>query len=231
MFGPLPAGAADLSVDELGEMMRKYGIHACCTLSTVGMLLDYNSGNGATRAACGEQASLLPVATLNPQTVFTDDGPYMRFKSDGFKIVRFFPMEQDWDAAYAPFRALAGRLEAEKLPIMVDVGGSGAATRLVDALARHPAPLILTGIDASAVAEAIAVMRTHSGIYIDTSHLVAVGAIKQVVDCVGAERVLYGSGAPSRPMASALGVLRNADISDDQRAQILGGNARRLLGI
>ena len=212
-------------------MMTKHGIEACCTLSTVGMLLDHHAGNSATRAACAEQSNLLPVATLNPQTLFTADGPFTRFKADGFKMVRFFPGEQGWDAAYAPMQVLAKRLEVEGLPIMVDIDRTGAATRQVDALVAHPASLILSGIDESTLAEAIALMRAHARIFLSTSHLVAVGAIKQVVESVGADRLLYGSGAPSRPMSSALGVLRYADLPAEQRAQILGGNARHLFNL
>jgi hypothetical protein len=231
MFGPLPAAASDLSVDELEGMMRKHGVRACCTLSTVGMLLDHNAGNGATRAACGEHPGLLPVATVNPQTVFGVDGPFARFAADGFKMVRLFPCEQGWPPDYSPCVALAKRLEVEGLPIMVDVDNPGDATRLVRALVSHPAPLILSGVDQSTVAEAVGLMRAHARIYVETSRLVAVGAIQQVVESVGAERVLYGSGAPSRPMASSIGVLRHAQITDDQRERILGQNARDLLHV
>jgi predicted TIM-barrel fold metal-dependent hydrolase len=231
MFGPLPAGAADLSVDELAEMMRRHGVQACCTLSTVGMLLDHNAGNGATRAACSEQSGLLPVATWNPQVSFAGEGPFSRFKSDGFKMVRFFPAEQGWDPAYAPMRQLAKALQADSLPLMIDVEKSGAATRVAESLAGNPAPVILTGVDETTIAEAVALMRDNDRLYLSTANLVAVGLVRQVVDSVGAERLLYGSGAPSRPMASALGVLRFAGLAGEQQAAILGGNARRLFGV
>lgn len=231
MFGPLPAAASDLSVDALEEMMRAHGVRACCTLSTIGVLLDPNAGNSATRAACQEHQSLLPVATVNPQSFFGVDGPFTRFGADGFKLVRFFPEEQGWEADYAPFIMLAKRLEVEGLPIMVNVDRPGAASRLVQAVVQHPAPLILAGVDETTLAEAIALMRAHARIYTVTSNLLAVGAIKQLVDSVGADRLLYGSAAPSRPMASALSVLRQAELSEGQRAQILGGNAKQLFNV
>jgi predicted TIM-barrel fold metal-dependent hydrolase len=231
MFGPLPAGAADLSVDELVEMMQRHSVQACCTLSTVGMLLDHNAGNSATRAACSEQSSLLPVATLNPQAIFTTDGPQFVFKSNGFKMVRLFPVEQGWDSSYAPLRQLAKALRPESLPLMIDVERAGSATRLMEALADHPSPVILAGIDETTIAESVALMRSHDRLFLSTANLVAVGLIRQVADSVGADRLLYGSGAPSRPMASALGVLKYADLAPDQRAAVLGGNARKLFGI
>lgn len=231
MFGPMPSGAADLSVDELAGMMRTHGVRAACTLSTVGLLLDHNVGNAATKAACGEAGNLLPVATINPQTYFGSDAAISRFKADGFKMVRFFPAMQHWDAAYAPMVVLAKRLEVEGLPIMVDVDRPGVASRLAQALVAHPASLILAGVDETMIAETIALMRAHARIFVETSRLIAVGALAQIVESVGAERILYGSGAPLQPMASVLGVLRHAGLSDQQRAQVLGGNARALLGV
>ena len=231
MFGPMPTGAADLSVDELTGMMKTHGVRAACTLSTVGLLLDHGAGNSATKAACGETNNLMPVATVNPQTYFGDDAGLSRFKADGFKMVRFCPDLQGWDAAYAPMVVLAKRLEVEGLPIMVDVGRPGVATRLVQALVAHPASLILAGVDETMVAETIALMRAHGRVFVETSRLIAVGAIRQIVESVGAERILYGSGAPLQPMASVLGVLRHAGLSDQQRAQVLGGNAKGLLGV
>src|SRR5918911_145496 len=103
LFGPLPAAATDLSVEDLAALMRRHGVRACCTLSTVGLLLDHNSGNAATRAACSENPSLVPVATINPQSYFGGNGGQTRFREDGFKLARFFPGLQGWDAVYAPF--------------------------------------------------------------------------------------------------------------------------------
>ena len=231
MFGPHPSAAADLPVDELQSMMEKHGVLTCCTLSTVGMLLDHTSGNGATRAACSESKHMLPVATINPQMIFDMDGPFTRFKADGFRMVRLFPDWQGWQADYAPCIAIAKRLEVEGLPLYVDIDGSGTATRLVNALVAHPSALILGSITQDTVAEAITLMRSHSRIFVETSQLVAVGAIRQVAESVGAERLLYGSGAPARPMASGLAAVKHAGLTDTQTEQILGGNARELLGI
>jgi len=231
MFGPMPAGASDLSVDELQQMMTKHGIGSCCTLSTVGLLLDHNAGNGATRAACSENSALIPVATINPQSYFGQDGAFLKFKADGYRLVRFFPGPQKWVTNYAPLTVLAKRLEVEGLPIMVDISQPGMASSLVDSLVSHPSSLILAGVDHRTASEAVALMRAHARVYIETSQLNAVGAIKTIIDAVGADRVLYGSGAPLRPMASGLNVIKFAGLSDDQLAKVLGGNARQLLEI
>ena len=81
-------------------------------------------------------------------------------------------------------------------------------------------------LDHRTLAEAVALMRAYDSIHLETSTLLATGALKQVIDWVGAERVLYGSGAPARPMAAAFGAVRYADLSDEHRALVLGGNAK-----
>src|ERR687884_451931 len=106
LFGPWPAAASDLSVEDLAGLMHRHGVGTCCTLSTVGLLLDHQAGNAATRAACAENPRLAPVATINPQCYFGGDAGLARLRADGFKLARFFPGLQGWDVDYAPFIAL-----------------------------------------------------------------------------------------------------------------------------
>ncbi len=229
LFGPMPSAASDLSVDELTALMQRHSVSACCTLSTVGLLLDHNAGNSATRAACSENRSLIPTATINPQSFFGGDGPHLRFKADGFRLVRFFPGAQGWDVDYASFVAAVKSLEPQKLPVIVDIDRSGVATRVVRAVADYAGEVILAGIEDRTLSEAIALMRDHAKVYVETSNLLATGAIKHLVGCVGADRILYGSGAPARPIASGLNVLKHSGLTDGELVQVLSGNAKKML--
>lgn len=230
-FGPLPAAASDLSVDDLMAMMRQHSLRACCTLSTVGMLLDHNMGNAATRAACSEHPELMAVATVNPQAYYGGDGAWTNLRGAGFRMVRLFPAFQKWDPGYAAFIALANDLAADGLPMMVDIASVGEASRVVTSLGRYPGTVILAGVTAQTMAEAIALMRANPAVSIETSRLLATGALKHVVGCVGAERVFFGSGAPAQPMASSLSIAYQSGLTADELAQVLGGNAARLFGL
>ena len=55
------------------------------------------------------------------------------------------------------------------------------------------------------------------------------GIVETAVRELGAERVLYGSDIPGRSFASQLGKVFSADLTEAQRALILGENLRRLL--
>lgn len=231
LFGPHPAAASDLSVDDLGALMKEHSVGLCCTLSTVGILLDHNAGNSATKAACSENSALAPAATINPLAYSGGDGLEDRLKSDGFKFVRFFPDLQGWDVDFAPFSLAAEQLGASGLPLMIDIERPGVATRAVERLGQYSAPIILAAHSERTLAESVVLMRKHNHVYVDSSGLLATGAIKLVADGVGAERILFGSGAPARPMASSLAVLNHSGLSDEQKHLILGGNAKRLLGL
>jgi len=231
LFGPLPASSTDLPVDELGVLMQKHGVGACCTMSTVGMLLDHTSGNAATLAACRETSSLIPVGTVNPLCYFGGEGPAQQFVDDGFRLIRFFPAQQGWPLRFAPFRTLLRTLTDRHLPVMVNVSCPGDATELADLTQGLSCRMILAGVDDRQVAEAIAVLRAHAGFYAETSGLAAAGAVKLLVAGVGPERVLFGSAAPAQPMGSALAAVRRSGVSEADHAAILGDNARALLGI
>jgi len=81
-------------------------------------------------------------------------------------------------------------------------------------------------------AEAIAAANAHPNIYLETcSTYRTPGAIEELVNGAGAERVLYGSDQPLMDPRPQIGKIITADISDEAKRLVLGGNARRLLGL
>ena len=78
--------------------------------------------------------------------------------------------------------------------------------------------------------QAIDVALEHPNVYLETcSTFRTPGVIEQLVEEAGAERVLFGSDVPLMDPRAQLGKILTADISDDDKRLILGGNARRLL--
>jgi predicted TIM-barrel fold metal-dependent hydrolase len=231
LFGPLPVASTDLAVDALLALMQKHQVKAACTLSTLGLLLDPAIGNAATRAACVEHAELLPVATLNPTMYFGDAAALLRLPTEGFRLLRFFPAQQGWPIAFAPFRSLLRSLDETRLPLMIDTDAPGALTALFDPLDTYPAPVILSRVNVDTLAEAVAALRHHDNWYVEISRLLAPGAIQLLAETVGASRLLFGTGAPIRPIASTLQTLQHAGLSDADRRQILSANVRRILNL
>ena len=74
-------------------------------------------------------------------------------------------------------------------------------------------------------------IKPHANVWGDTSGSQPFSAIVEYsVRELGAERVVYGSDAPGRDFAAQLGRVYGAKIGEAEREQVLGGNARRLVG-
>src|SRR5215216_3700954 len=66
--------------------------------------------------------------------------------------------------------------------------------------------------------------------YADTSGQTSV-AMQAALSFFGTEHVLLGSDAPFGSLAAHLATVRQLELADAERALLLGGNARRVLGI
>ena len=231
LFGPLPTSSSDLSVEDLLALMQKHQVTRACTMSTLGSLFDSSIGNAATRAACSEHNELIAAATLNPRSFMGDTEQIGALPEAGYKIVRFFPDEQQWPIDYAPFRALLRVLVESKLPIMIRVEKLGEITGLMRALELYEAPVILESVDIPLLSEAVAALHSNKHWCLETSNLLATGAIQLVAETVGAERVLFGTSAPFHPIAGVLNMIRLAGFNDTETEQVLSGNARRILKV
>lgn len=83
--------------------------------------------------------------------------------------------------------------------------------------------------------EMIAVARKHENVYIGTSAYTTQRLPRELVDFMrtgtGSRKVLFGTNYPMIQPAHALDGLAQLDLSTEQRAAYLGGNASHLLGL
>jgi predicted TIM-barrel fold metal-dependent hydrolase len=80
--------------------------------------------------------------------------------------------------------------------------------------------------------KAVQAIQPYPNLYVDVSGFDPErGIVEKAVEVLGAERVLFGSDAPGRSYAAQVAKVKYAEISEADRALILGGNAARLLGL
>ena len=233
LFGPWPQHE-DLLIQDVLKAMAANKIERALALCTTGITYDYHGGNAATLEACAENPDkLMPVATLDPRAYPACLDEAEKCAEQGFKMIRFFPSRQSWPIRYAPFRELLQKCDELKIPVAVECTHPGEATELADAVAFTQAPLLLAGVDSSNIGEAIAVLRTSPKFHLETTALLAPGALESVVNSVpdGAQRLIYASYSPLRFTAASLNVVRGSGIGNEQKAAIVGGNLNRLIGI
>ena len=78
------------------------------------------------------------------------------------------------------------------------------------------------------------VKKAMSNVFFDTAaspFLYTPQVYTQVVQLVGADRILFGSDYPLLTQARLLGEIRSLDLPEEEINLILSGNAQRLLGI
>lgn len=219
-----------MSVQRLVTALTKHGVGKALAISTVGCLHNHGDGNAETLRVCAEQPTLIPVATIDPRGYFGPAGAIAKIAQQGFKMFRFFPLLQDWCPDHASFLDMLEELESTNVPVMMQARDTGFPSALGRSLGGRNLTFVLEGISFENMAEAVSVMRKHENVMFDTRELRVPGALRFLVDQVGSDRVLFGSGCLRSSLAAALGYINDADIPDDAKAAILGGNVKRLLG-
>lgn len=230
VFGPWPLVRADMSVHRLVTALRNHQVSKALAISTVGALHNHGDGNAETLRVCSDQPMLIPVATIDPRGYFGSTGMIARLKEQGFRMLRFFPQLQEWCLDHSAFLDVLDELEAVGLPVMMQARETSYPSALSRSMGDRKTMFILEGVSFENMAEAVSVMRKHENIMLDTRELRVPGALRFIVDQVGADRIIFGSGCLRSSLAAALGYVMDAEIADESKAKILGGNIQRLLG-
>jgi len=231
VFGPWPIVRAEMPVQRLTKALANHGVSKSLALSTVGVLHNHGDGNAETLKLCAEQqGKLIPVATIDPRGYFGTKGMAAKLVEQGFAMFRFFPLLQEWSLDHASFCDLLDDIGSVSAPVMVQARESGCPSALMRVLPGRNTTFILEGISFENMAEAVSVMRKYPNVLCDTRELRVPGALRFLVDQVGADRVVFGSGCLRSSLAAALGYVMDAEINDDAKAAVLAGNIKRLLG-
>lgn len=231
-FGPWPQHAADLSLETLLSSMAASNVARSLITATTGIFYDYRQGNAETLEVAKRNAQqLFPVGTLDPRAYPECMTEAETRAGEGFRLFRFFPDRQGWPIRYAPFRELLQTCDQLKVPVAVAVASPGDITELADATTFTAAPLLLAGVTRTLLGEALAVMKADSKFYLETACLHAPGTLETIRDVLphGPERLVFASYSPLRYFSAALGPVVTSSLSDDDKANVLGGNLKRLL--
>ncbi len=232
-FGAYPARHRASTYDMLLAEFGAAGVTSGCTCSTVGIYFNDREGNLDTLAAAASApGKLIPVAVLNPATALDPAATIAEIASGPFRMVRFFPAEQDWPTDFAPFTQSLKALATTSLPVMVSASRRGDATQIARAAnaAGSLRAIVLEGASRDTLAECIAAMRDCPALVLETHALAASDSLPAIRDLVGIERIVFGSGASAMSIGAALSYVNGSSLSQSEKALVLGGNAERILG-
>ncbi|MGQ9630556.1 MAG: amidohydrolase family protein [bacterium] len=230
LFGYDPRSDQDFSVDRLLRLMGANGISRALAVSMRGVLYDYAEGNAETLEVARQHSEIIPVATADPRRYYRSEGVVRRCKDEGFKIFRLFNKIQDWPLEFSPFFDILEELNEEEMPLMIDAWELSSATRLSEILRDFSPPVVLTSARYMNLSEVISVCRRRPNFYVETHELAGPDAMEIVVGELGADRLIYGSMMMVNYPLSSLFLLKEAEISEEDREAIASRNILRILG-
>lgn len=235
LFGPVPPRVAEPGTARLQMLLTQHGVSGAVALSTRGAYHNAHAGNRETLALCQQSGGvLIPAAVLDPRL------PQAAQSIGGAKVLCFLPAMQKWPLMFEPLidvlETLCEMGENESVantPVWWEAARMGDATQIEHVLqeAKYPAPVVLGGVTGETLVEALSVARKNKTFFVATNGLRGVGEIEMAVSTLGANRVVFASAAPARSLGAALGLVEQADLSQADADLVLGGNARRLLGL
>ena len=231
-FGPWPQHPAELAVETLLAGMAKNGVARSLVTSTTGIFHDYRQGNQETVAAYrAHPQQLIPVITLDPRAYPECVEEAELRAQEGFRLFRFFPDRQGWPLRFAPFRELLQVCDNLKVLVAVTTSRPGDITELAEAVAFTQSPLLLAGVNAGNLGEALAVMKNDPKFYLETTALLQAGALERVREVVpnGIDQLVFSSYAPLRYLATSLNPVMHSTLDDAAKTAVLSGNLKRLL--
>lgn len=228
LFGFWPKRRADIRVKTLLQLLQTAGIDTACALSAKGIFYDFEAGNRETTRTCEHHSELIPVATVNPARWIGCVEEARRQVENGVRLFRFFPQHQEWHIRQAPFRRLIDEVLARSTVGLIIPAGMGI-TAIGEFASSVDNPVIVEAFRYDRLAEAIVVMHSRSNVFVET-HMINSPNFVELLTVEGlADRVVFGSYSPLAYTEAALSPIRNARVSADVKAKILGGNIRRLL--
>jgi len=110
--------------------------------------------------------------------------------------------------------------------------GESTPAELATLARRYPQQTFICAHAGGEWEQGIRAVQASPNVVVETSGFDATaGFIEMAVQELGPRRIIFGSHLPSRSLGTELGKVLGAEISEDDRRLILGGNFRRLLGM
>lgn len=150
----------------------------------------------------------------------------------GFKMLADYHRVGVDESPYRPVWELAN---ARRLPVLLHTWGGSqydGYDPVKRVLQRYPNAQVLLGHSIFGDWKRAAQLAAHfTGCYVElTAASLIRGALEEMLATVGSEKVVFGTDFPWFSEAYCLGTVLGADITDDDRRNILYRNARKILG-
>ena len=239
-LGPWFEERSTLTAEQFIGLQTRAGIERTVVSSTTALYIDLVQGNEWTIQQAERLDHLLVWLVLNPLKPTESRELLDRYNDHGRVVgIKIHPVQHQFPADVKAAYRLLECLEPLGLPVLshAEIGSYASPDRLRRLAEAFPAlTLIAAHLGAGQpgqLDEAIDALQDCStgNLYTDmgTARAIRTGVIAQMVDAIGADRILFGTDSPLYEPMAFPALLAAADISDDDRERIAHGNAERLI--
>lgn len=155
------------------------------------------------------------------------------FAIEGMNGIKLHPDVHGCPIDYKNYDLVYEYANEYKLPVLIHVWGRGQVAIIDKLAAKYPEVRFLMGhggAKAKAMEDAVEIMKKHKNVYADVAISSAPqGNVEWYVDEIGSEKILFGTDMPFYSPNFTLGRVALAEISEDDKRNILGINLRRIL--
>ena len=228
-FGRRPNSADDTSLETLIELERKQGVGCAAAYCLKARIYDAREGNDEALEAARRHAEVLPVASVDPRTLDRIEDEIERVAGLGFAAVRVFPETQGWSVDSVLFSRIVRACDRHDMPLMVPAEAAGKASAIVSRAMETTNPVILLGANYNTQAEALSAAADRPNTFVSTQFFVTPGVVELAAEALGADKLVLGTGAPECTGRPAINMILQSELSEAEKAAILGGNLAAVL--
>ena len=154
-----------------------------------------------------------------------------RMKKANVPSVRMVPKTQNHSLRPFAMSKLMEGLIQRQVPIFIDRNEFESTDQVYDFCTAFPqAKIVVCATSYGELRRWIPILEQCPNLRLETGTLIVHNGIREICRHLGAERLIFGSGAPENSITAAFSLIRYADISEEEMQKIASGNLQKLLG-
>lgn len=220
------------SAEGLIKKMDYYSIDQAVVYSSISVKHNPIEGNmELIKQVSNFQNRLIPCWVVLPTwELETGKNLLEELKNNNIKVVRLFPKEHNFLLDEWVCGRLFSDLQAANIPLILD--GSDVSPAQIHAICKtYPKlPIILAQSEYFLNRNLYKLFELHQNFYLELSTYFIYYGVEDIVRRFGPSRLLYGSRMPFQEAGAALGMIKIADISIQDKNMILYENLNGLIG-
>ena len=232
MLGPWPHQKLEFeTADELLQKMDRYGIETAWAYSSYAQKISPLDGNYMLMDQLrGHEDRIRPCWVIVPTWDLESGGSLLKeLKEHDVRLVRMMPAEHNFLLDPWVCADVYQMLSDNGIPLVLEHAGAPAGQVHAICEAYPDLKVILVQCEFFQNRNLYMLMQRHPNLYLEISTYYVYSGVEDLVRRFGSRRVLFGSHMPFQEGAAPLGMTLLADLTQDQKEDILCKNAERLL--